>query len=101
MLFRSDVGQATVEELVKSRALGSAKSEDVEKAKRAIFDWMAAERDDYVMSGLKSFLEARGTLVDQELLTLRARVAEEVAPLTKELLIRLSESAKPARAAKK
>ena len=96
-----DVGQATIAELRKSGALASAGPEGVEKAKRAIYEWISKQRDGYITDGLKNFLQARGTLIEQEVLTLSARVAEELAQVTKELLIRLSESAMPAKAAKK
>lgn len=96
-----DVGQTTVSALTKSGALASAKPEEIEKAKRVLYDWLSTERDGYVADNLKRFMEARGTLVDEEALTLRARMAEAIAQSSKELLLRLSESVRPAKAAKK
>ncbi len=93
-----EVGQATVAELTKSGETRGAPPDQIEKAKHTIFDWIATERDSYIREGLKNFMQARGALVEQEALTLNARVAEELARATKDLLIQLSESAEPTKA---
>lgn len=95
-----DVGNAVVAELEKTGTLRSLPRPDIEKAKRALSDWIATEREQYVVPGLKSFLEARGAMIDQELTILRAQVAEHLAQLTKELLVRVSAAAASRRAAK-